>query len=212
MHAQHDVRRLGDRKLKELHEDVNDEVLGRVIIVVEDDHVPGRFFELRDGRDVPLPFRVLGSPRDSPWSGRHKPSKVSAKSPARAIVLPVARWRYALAPDHVRNPSALHPFGHGTCAGRYEVRRELGRGGMGSRLSLPRYAQRRVGRAEASLPRRLPRPIPKTSGGSSKRRAASRRSTTRSSCVRAISASWPTPRRSWRWTWRRGARCFRGSR
>jgi len=57
MHAQHDVRRLGDRKLEELHEGMNHEVFRRVVIVVEHNHVARRFLETRDGRFLPLLLR-----------------------------------------------------------------------------------------------------------------------------------------------------------
>ena len=42
--AQHDVSRFGYGELEKLHEHVDDEVLGCVIIVVEHDHVAGCFF------------------------------------------------------------------------------------------------------------------------------------------------------------------------
>src|SRR5690349_3809128 len=48
MNAEHDVRGLGDGKLEELHQNVNDEIFGCVIIVMEDHHVAGRLLKPRD--------------------------------------------------------------------------------------------------------------------------------------------------------------------
>ena len=59
MHAQHDVRRLGNGKRKKLHQNVNDEILRCVIIVVKDDHIARGLLQPRDRCQVPLPLGSL---------------------------------------------------------------------------------------------------------------------------------------------------------